>query len=490
MPQNQWGTRWGFLLATIGMAVGTGNIWRFPRVCATNGGGSFIIAWTIALLVWSLPLLMSEMVIGRKTRLGTIGAFREFVGEKYTWMGAWLSFVIIGIMAYYSVVMGWTIKYFFLSLGSDLSGDTKVIWDQFTHDGGQVTAFHITAMVIGGLIVYRGIQAGVEKTSKILIPSLFVILVITAIRTCTLPGATPGLHYLFNPQLSDLLNAKIWLEAFSQSAWSTGAGWGFLLTYAVYTRDKEDVGLNCFITGFGNNAASILAGLAVIPAIFAFSATPEAAEEIMKSGNNGIAFIYLPKIFATMPGGAFFTPLFFLAMVMAATSTILAMFELVVTNLSDAGLSRKQATIVTSVCIGALGIPSALSMTFFENQDFVWGVSLLVSGFFMTFAIMKRGVDNVRMTYINTQWSDMYIGKWWNVCIYMVPFIVVVLFGWWFYQAITWYPKTWWNPLEAFRPATLVVQATVLLILTLVFNNKLAGIFKPKAKTEIEKEGV
>ncbi|WDP88467.1 MAG: sodium-dependent transporter [Desulfobacter sp.] len=479
MQQNQWGTRWGFLLATIGMAVGTGNIWRFPRVCATNGGGSFIIAWGIALLVWSLPLLMTEMVIGRKTRMGTIGSFREFVGKKYTWMGAWLTFVIIGIMAYYSVVMGWTIKYFILSVTTDLSGDTQAVWDRFTGDGLQVSAFHMASMAIGALIVLRGIQAGVEKTSKILIPSLFVILLVTALRTCTLPGAAPGLHYLFNPDLSDLLNARIWLEAFSQSAWSTGAGWGFLLTYAVYTRQKEDIGLNCFITGFGNNAASILAGLAVIPAIFAFSATPEAAEAIMKSGNNGIAFIFLPKILSTMPGGAFFSPLFFLAMVMAACSTIIAMFECVVTNLTDAGLTRKRAAVLTAVCVGALGIPSALNIRFFENQDFVWGVSLLISGFFMTFAVIRIGVDKVRITMINTEWSDMYIGKWWNFCIYSVPLLVIILFGWWFWQSVTWYPKTWWNPLETFSPATILIQGTVLLVIMLALNRKLGRLFSP-----------
>lgn len=473
--KDQWGSRWGFIAATIGMAVGTGNIWRFPRVAATNGGGSFIIAWSVALLVWSIPLLIGEMVLGRKTRLGTIGAFRDFIGKKFTWLGAWIALVCVLIMSYYSVVMGWTIKYFTLALSGKLVGDTEIIWNQFIGNPIQTSFLHFISIAIAGIIIYRGIQGGIEKTSKILIPSLFIILIITAVRAVTLPGAKEGLEYLFNPNFSDLLNARIWLEAFTQSAWSTGAGWGFIITYSIYTKEKSDVGLNCFLTGFGNNSASILAALAVVPAIFALSSSTEAANMALNSGNNGLAFIYLAKIIPDMPGGTVLAPLFFLGMALAALSSLIAMLEVAVTNLINTGISRKKATIMTTTVGFILGLPSAFSINIFENQDFVWGVGLLISGLFVSFAMIRFGTEKIRKNEINTPWNDLHIGKWWTYCIYLFPVFFIIIFGWWMYQAVSWYPNNWWNPFELYSPGTIILQFALAITLLLSLNTWLSG---------------
>lgn len=478
--KEQWGSRWGFVAASMGMAIGTGNIWRFPRVVASNGGGPFLIAWTVALFVWAIPLLMGEMVMGRKTGLGTIGAFRDFVGKKFAWMGTWIMVVCLAIMFYYSVVMGWCMKYFTLAVSGAFKPGmgteaTEAIWNTFTTTPSQTITFHFIAMVIAGFIIYRGVNEGIEKASKIMIPTLFVLLVVAVIRSVTLPGATKGLEYLFSPKFHMLSNPKIWLEAFTQAAWSTGAGWGFIITYAVYTKKKEDVAGNCMIMGFGNNVGSLIAGLTVLPAIFALSPTQAFTEEVLSSGNTGLAFIYLAQLFPTMPAGRILASVFFLAMSIAALSSLLPMIEVGVRNLMDMGISRKKATVMIMTAGFILGIPSAYSLDVLNNQDFVLGVALLVSGLFVAFALMKYGVEEIRTKVINTEWSDMHIGKWWNMAIKMFPLFFVSLTGWWMWQSVTWYPESWWNPFEVYSLGTILFQFTIIIIGAKILNNWLAG---------------
>ncbi|KAB3526752.1 sodium-dependent transporter [Alkaliphilus serpentinus] len=477
---EQWGSRWGFILAAIGMAIGTGNIWRFPRVAAANGGGPFIIAWTIAMFVWAIPLLMGEMVMGKKTRLGTIGAFRDFVGKKYTWMGTWIAAVCLGIMFYYSVVMGWCVKYFTLALTGTFNAETNTeattaIWNTFTTTPWQTILFHLISMAIAGFIIYKGVTAGIEKACKIMIPALFTLLVVAVIRALTLPGALQGLEYLFSPKLEMLKDPTIWLHAFTQSAWSTGAGWGFIITYAVYASYKEDIAGNCMIMGFGDHIGALIAGMTVLPAIFALSPTPEFASEALASGNTGITFIYLAQLFGKMPLGNVLAAVFFLAMAIAALSSLLPMIEVGVRNFMDAGMSREKATKFVVVTGFILGIPSAYSLNFLDNQDWVWGVGLLVSGLFVAFALIKFGLENARTKWINTEWADFKTGKWWNVCIMLFPLFFVAVTGWWFLQALEWYPGNWWHPFETFSPGTIIFQFAILLIGALLTNNWLAS---------------
>lgn len=468
-----WGSRWGFIAASIGMAIGTGNIWRFPRVAASNGGGPFIIAWTIALFVWGIPLLMAEMVMGKHTRLGPIGAFRDFVGEKFTWMGSWITGVCFLIMAYYSVVMGWCVKYFTLSATGVFKGnltitDTQAIWETFTTTPTQTIAFHIFSIAAAGLIIYKGVSGGIEKACKIMIPTLFALMVLALGRAVTLPGAVQGLEYLFNPDISKLSNPEIWLNAFTQCAWSTGAGWGFIITYAVYTKKKEDIPCNCMIMGFGNNVGALLAGMTVMSAIFALSPSTEFANEVLAQGNAGLTFIYLAQLFSTMPFGSLISSVFFLAMSIAALSSLLPMVEVGVRNLMDAGLSRKSSTAIIIIMGLLAGIPSAWNINILDNQDWVWGVGLLVSGLFVSFAMLKFGVEKARKQFINTPWADFKVNKWWNRSISLFPVFFILITGWWLKQAIEWYPDSWMNPFEVFSVGTILFQWVILLAIVLL----------------------
>lgn len=477
--KEQWGSRWGFIAASIGMAIGTGNIWRFPRVAASNGGGPFIIAWTVALFVWGIPLLISEMVIGKKTGLGAIGAFRDYVGKKFTWMGSWIVAVCLFIMFYYSVVMGWCMKYFTLAVsGAFKPGmtieSTQLIWESFTSTPVQTIFFHFLSMFFAGVIIYKGVKNGIEKASKIMIPMLFVLLMIAFIRAVTLPGAVQGLEFLFNPDFSQLKNPEIWLQAFTQCAWSTGAGWGFIITYAVYTKEKEDIPCNCMIMGFGNNVGALLAGMTVMSAIFALSPSQEFANTVLSSGNTGLTFIYLAQLFTTMPMGNFIASVFFLAMTIAALSSLIPMIEVGVRSLMDAGIKRHNATLIITVVGFILGIPSAYSLNFLDNQDWVWGVALLVSGLFVAFAVTKYGLERIRTNEINTPWADIHIGKWWNTCIRMFPIFFTIIAGWWLWQAKTWYPDNWLAPFETFSVGTIILQWSILLVVVIALNNLFA----------------
>jgi NSS family neurotransmitter:Na+ symporter len=485
--KDKFVSRWGFLAAAIGMAVGTGNIWRFPRMTAQYGGGAFILAYTCALFLWSLPLLMAEMAIGRKTRLGPIGGFRDFLGKKFTWMGAWMVSVCMLITFYYSVVTGWCIKYFTLAMsGAFKEGiDTAALWNAFHNNSWQNLFFHFLAISLCGLIIYKGIHSGVERVSKIMVPALFVFLVVAAVRAVTLAGAGQGLTYMFVPVWSKLGKPETWLQAFTQSAWSTGAGWGLLLTYAVYTSRKEDISQNCMMVGFGDQTAALLAGLAIIPTIFALSPNLESANAAMAGGNTGLTFISLAQLFPKMPGGFIIAPIFFLAMVFAAFTSLIAEVEVGVKMFIDAGWSRKNGTLLVVIGTFILGIPSAVFPSFLDNQDWVWGVALLVSGFFVILAVRRYRADRVRTELINPT-ADIKMGQWWSFIItYISPLIFLGLTGWWLYKGIVDNPRSWWRPFSTFTTMTIIVQWAILMVILLLANKVLVKWVK-RSPEEVE----
>ncbi|MEX2117577.1 MAG: sodium-dependent transporter [Bacteroidota bacterium] len=477
--KEQFTSRWGMILAVIGIAVGTGNIWRFSRIVAQNGGGSFLIPWVIFLLIWSIPLIIAEFAIGKATRKGTVGGLAMLAGERFAWMGAFVGFVTTAIMFYYSVVAGWCMKYLTSSLSGSLltTGDYISLWESFT-GGYEPILFHAIAMAIGGFVIYKGVVRGIERTNRILIPSLLIILLTLAVRAVTLRGAMDGIAYLFTPNLEMLLDYKVWLAALTQNAWDTGAGWGLILTYAIYARKKEDIALNAALTGFGNNSVSLLAGITIFATVFAL-APGEGIKELISgrgSTNTGLAFIFLPQLFGKMPGGTglqtFFSSIFFLGLTFAAITSLISMIELSVRVFSDLGLERKRALWLTLTLGFLLGIPSALSLTFFENQDWVWGIGLMISGGFIAFAVIKHGADKFRREAINGEGSDVQVGKWYNVIItWLVPAQVFILIGWWFFLAITEFDREgWWNPFHTYSVGTCLLQWGVIMTFFVVIN--------------------
>jgi neurotransmitter:Na+ symporter, NSS family len=424
-------SRFGMMVAMLGMAVGTGNIWRFPRIAAANGGGSFLVAWVCFLLLWSVPLILVEFAMGRASRSSPVGAFAKVAGKGFAWMGAWVAWTATAIMFYYAVVMAWTLRYLWGAITGEIAGSGgAALWDRFAYTPS-VLLVHAVALGLGVWVVARGVR-GIEQAARVLIPSLFLLVIVLAIRAVTLPGAELGLAYLFTPTWSELGNYEIWLQALTQNAWDTGAGWGLILAYAVYMRPREDTTLNAFVLGFGNNSVSLLAGIMVLCTVFALA--PEAAGQLRGQTNEGLTFIWVPELFARMPAGRLFMVLFFTALVFAAWTSLVAMIELATRVLVDAGLGRGVALAVIGGGGFLLGVPSALSESVFQNQDFVWGVGLMLSGLFFALGVLRYGVRRFRETLVNADGAQIRIGVWWEWAIRLVVVQALVLIVWWFYQ--------------------------------------------------------
>lgn len=488
MSNNEsFSNRWGIILASLGMAIGAGNLWRFPRL-AGQYGGSFILLWILFLFIWSIPLLLAEFSIGKKYRKGVIGSFSEFAGKNYSWMGFFITLCTLGIAFYYSVVTAWTLQYLGISISNTVSGDLnqqlaanpdflQQQWTNISNGNGLTIVLYILVVLGGVFLLGRGIKQGLEKANRILIPTLFVLILIIVVIALSMPNGTKGLEYMFAIKSDHFSNPIVWIEALSQSAWSTGAGWGLLMTISSYSREKEDVTLNTFIGAFGNNTASLIAGMAILPAVFALAASDQEALSFLQSGNQALTFTIIPKLFANFSGGGFLSILFFLALFFAAFSSLLPMIELFTSNLLNMGLNRKRASLFVTIAFISIGFPSAYSLDFFNNQDWVWGVGLILSGLFILFAVMKSGALSFKSSMIDSD-SDFKVSDlYFKGAIYLNLGIAVFLIYWWLsqgYSANPWFDEQGnWNFFDVYSNASVVTQWIAVILIGLLINKLL-----------------
>ncbi|MEJ2299684.1 MAG: hypothetical protein P8X94_14540 [Woeseiaceae bacterium] len=456
---QRFSTRLGLLLSVLGIAVGTGNIWRFPRIAAQNAGddgaGAFLVAWLVFLFVWSIPLIIAEYALGRQGRMGVVGTFARIAGRRFAWMGAFVGFVATAIMFYYSVVAGWCMYYLFKMTTAPLplsTGTALGVWDTFQGSGFPV-AFHALAMGLGGLVVWNGIRS-IERANLVLIPALLLIVLISVARTLTLDGASEGIRFLFTPDWSTLTRPQI----------------------------CHGVVKNAVMTGIGNNTVSLLAAIIIFGTVFAvLGAEMSKAEvlDIMKTSGpaaTGLTFIWMPQLFARMPAGSLFAALFFLGLSFAAFSSLIAMIKLSTRILIDFGVAQRQAIIGICLVGFVLGIPSAINLDFFANQDFVWGVALMISGAFIAFAVIRHGAAQFRAECIDHQPDDWNAGRTWDMAIrFVIPVLAIVLLGWWLYQAGSVYaPDRWFDPFDPFSIMTCLAQWGIALAVFIALNRWMA----------------
>lgn len=464
---ERFASRWGLIASLLGMAIGAGNIWRFPRVAAANGGGAFLIPWAVFLFLWSIPLMLVEFGMGRGTRRGPVGAFHALLGRFGVVPGVFVALCTAGILFYYAVVTGWC-GYYVVRLAIDfeaVSGASAAHWSHLSGGSFPAVLAHLAALGVGLAIVAAGVTRGLERASKLLIPLLFVLLGAAAVAALSLPGGSAGLEYLFHVDLAKLGHHKTWLEALSQSAWSTGAGWGLILTYATYTQSDDDPLLNSLVAGIGNNAASLLAAMAILPAIFALAAPAERAEAL--AGNTGLLFVWMPRLFGQMPGGAVLAVAFFVAVAAAALSSLLAMLEMATRVVMDLGLRRRPAVLVVGAAALLAGLPSAWSLEVFNNQDWVWGLGLLVSGAFFGGAVLRHGARRFRAEHLAPGPGGIRIGRWFEVLLVAaLPVEFVAMLGWWLWGAIQGAKdlRGWLHPLSTFGVGTCLAQWGLVLL--------------------------
>lgn len=477
----RFSSRWGFFLSVLGIAVGTGNIWRFPRIAAQNGGdegaGAFLVAWLVFLFAWSIPLIIVEYVWGRKNRVGVVATFIKEGGERFAWMGAFVAFVATAITFFYSVVVGWCIYYLIQMIISPLPTTTEsamAVWNDY-QSGGWPLLFHAIAMGLGALAIGRGVKS-IERVNKVLVPTLLIIVVISVIRALMLPGAMDGVTYLFTPEWSQLARPKVWIEALTQNAWDTGAGWGLFLTYAAYMGTRQGIVKNAFATAIGNNTVSLMAALMVFATVFAVLQTEmgmNKAEilEVMKTSgpaSTGLTFIWMPQLFARMFMGGPLAILFFLGLTFAGFSSLIAQLELPTRVFIDAGMNRPKAIGMVVGISYMMGIPSAINLNILSNQDFVWGVALMVSGAFVAFIVIRNGVGKMREEYLMGSEDDWRLGMWWVYVVkYFIPVGAITLLTWFLSQSVT---KDWYDPFQSYSLMTLVAQWAIMIGLFILGN--------------------
>ncbi|MCQ2283453.1 MAG: sodium-dependent transporter [Bacteroidales bacterium] len=350
----------GAILAAAGGAVGLGNIWRFPYTLGNNGGGAFLLVYVFFVLLIGIPLMMTEFIIGRRSQKDPIGAYRTLAPKHKGWMLIGI-FNILGallIYAFYSVVAGWTLNYVVLSCGNQLGGcDSATIaqkFAEFTQGSFWPLFYQFLFLVLTAAVVFMGVQKGIEKMSKILMPALFILLILMCVRSLTLgDGVRNGLNFLFKPDFSKI-DGHCLLSALGQSFFSLSIGMGAMVTYGSYIR-KEDKLFNSSLWIAGcDSLVAILAGVVIFPAVFAFGMSPAAGPELV--------YIVLPNVFNSMPGGAIFAVVFFLLLTIAAlTSTISLLEILVATLVEEFHWKRSVAAVVSSLVVFTVGAFCTLS---------------------------------------------------------------------------------------------------------------------------------
>lgn len=486
MSNNHFSNRWGIIFAALGMAIGAGNLWRFPRL-AGQYGGTFLILWLVFLLVWSIPILLAEFSMGKAYKRGVIGSFSKAAGKKYSWMGAFIAICTLGIAFYYSVVTAWGMRYFAFSVNNVFAAESlkdklaadpqylETFWQGITHGNWVLVTLYLVSILIAAVVLIRGVQQGFERANKILIPTLFSMLILIGAVAISTGNGIKGLEYMFAIKPELFSNPKVWIEALSQSAWSTGAGWGLMMTISAYSRPKEDVSLNIFISAFGNNTASIVAGVAILGSVFALAPSEEAAITYLQSGNFGLTFNAIPTLFTQITGGAYLSVIFFGAFCLAAFTSFLAMLELLLKMLSDLGFDRKKAVIWGAIICMIFGLPSALSLEFLQNQDWVWGLGLIISGLFIIFAVVKHGIKAFKAKYIDAD-SDFKVNNWYFIITMLVNIpIGIFLIIWWMSQGYggdtTWFDESGnWNLFGTYSNASIVTQWAALIIGAILLN--------------------
>lgn len=356
--RDGFASKFGVLVAMAGSAVGLGNLWRFPYLVGTNGGAAFIIIYLCFVLLLALPIMYSEFIIGRRSQANVFGAYKVLAsGTKWCNTGFIYVLCSVVIISFYSVVGGWTIDYMFKALAFQFnSADSSVLGGMFE---SAVTSpykplvFMILFLVATALIVLAGIKQGIEKYTKIMMPLLFVLVVVIAIRSATLPGASAGLNFLFKPDFSKV-TATTFLDALGQAFFSLSVGAGTIMTYASYVNKKENiVGLSAQ-TAMADTLFAIIAGLAIMPAVFAFGISP--------AQGPGLVFVTLPYIFAQLPFGAILAIFFFFILFIAALTSSISMLEVIVAYLSEEiKISREKAIFIATVVVMILGSLCSLS---------------------------------------------------------------------------------------------------------------------------------
>ena len=442
MKRDSFGSRFGALVAMAGSAVGLGNLWRFPYLVGENGGAAFIIIYILMSFFICLPIFICEFVVGRRSQENAYSSFRDLSGGSWwKYVGMMTVIVPLIVTSYYSVVGGWSIEYLFKSLAFSFTlGESQAaistMFGDFVSSPWLPLATHTLFLLITAVIVAAGIKGGIEKFSKIMMPMLFVIVLGIAIYSMTLPGAKAGLDYLFNPDFSKI-DAKACAAALGQAFFSLSIGFGTIMTYASYVSKKENVMFQSMATAASDLAFALIAGMAIMPAVFAFGLNPQSGP--------GLVFETLPYVFSQMPAGGVVAILFFLALLVAAVTSSISMFEVGVAYLvEEKKLPRVGACAIIFAFCWVLGAFCSLSFgplsefrlfgrnifDFFDNlsSNVLMTLGSLLTVLFVGWRLKKTDIYDEFTNGGTISMNAKIFGVLWFLIRYICPLAVISIF--------------------------------------------------------------
>ena len=375
MKRDNFGSSFGVLVAMAGSAVGLGNLWRFPYLVGTNGGAAFIIIYLAIVFVLALPIMYSEFVIGRRAQANVYSAFKQLApGSRWSIAGIIAIICCVMIISFYSVVGGWTIDYMVKSITMQFSSDASALgglFEKTVTSSWQPVLYMAVFVILSGAILLAGVKDGIEKYSKVLMPLLFLMVVVIAVRSVTLPGAEKGVDFLFKPDFSKV-TAGTFLDALGQAFFSLSVGFGIIFTYASYVKKNENVVKMSVQTAMADTIFAIIAGVAIMPAVFSFGISP--------GQGPGLVFVTLPYVFSQLPLGSLIGFIFFFVLFIAAITSLISLMEVVVAFMIEVfNMSRRAALALLTVVILGLGTLCSLS------QGVLSGVKILGNNIFDLF---------------------------------------------------------------------------------------------------------
>lgn len=451
MEREKFGSRLGFILISAGCAIGLGNVWRFPYIVGEYGGAAFILIYLVFLAIFGIPIMTMEFSVGRASRKSIAGSFKvlEKKGMKWHWYGFVGAAGNYLLMMFYTVITGWMFAYFFKMLKGDFVGlSSEAVTAQFvelTSNPYIVVAFMVLSVLLGFLICSLGLKNGVEKITKVMMLALLAIVAILAVRAITLPGAEEGLKYYLIPDFKKMVEngiGEVIFAALGQAFFTLSIGMGSMAVFGSYISKERRLFGETISIALLDTFVAFTAGLIVIPSCFAYNVNPGAGP--------GLVFQTLPNIFNSMPGGRVWGSLFFLFMIFAAMSTVIAVFENIISfGMDIRGWSRKKACIINTFLVIVLSLPAALGFnvlsgiaplgegsTILDFEDFIISNNILPLGslVYVLFCTMEKyGWGwNSFIKEANIGMGAKFPEKFKFYAKYILPIILIVLWvqGW------------------------------------------------------------
>ena len=440
--RGNWASKLGFILAAAGSAVGLGNIWKFPYVTGRNGGGLFVLVYLVCVAVVGLPIMMAEVLLGRATQASPVVAFRKLAGEHSPWVATGWMGVAAGflILSFYSVVAGWTLMYIYLSLTGELvalsADDINNLFGALVSNPGASLGCHALFMAVTVAVVAGGVQSGIERTARVLMPALLITLLLLLGYSSRTDGFGAAMTFIFSPR-ADNFSAVAVLEAMGQAFFSLSLGMGAMLTYGSYLdRDTGIVKASLWVALLDTGIA-IISGSVIFPIVF--------SHNLPATGSVGLVFKSLPIAFSNLPAGQFLSVVFFVLLAFAALTSTISLQEVVTSSFIDLyGWGRRKVALVTGLIIFFVGVPSALSFgdgffgkglttltgrNFFDNVENISSNWMLpLGGMIIALFVGWRVKEDQRFEEFTrgTPWGGVY-SAWLTLVRYVVPLAVALV---------------------------------------------------------------